>query len=187
MKCAMTDEPSSEFPATALIDTHLKLLDVAGVDDDLLEALEDLVCMGRGADEPAVVLDSGGTRHLVWRGYVTGGLITVWLRAGGALRDAEVSAFIGDPRLEVFVPAHGDVVVSARCGTRSCCRGRNGTRRSELRTPSRISSPASSMTPWPRRRRSCRVSALTTRTTMRMPSRTPSAYPSTRSTHRVPR
>jgi hypothetical protein len=107
----MTDKPPDEFPATALIDTHVKLLDVADVGDDLIEALDDLVGMAGGCDEPAFVGDAGRTRHLVWRGYLTGGLMTVWLRLGGALRDAEVSAFVGDPRLEVFVPAHGEVAV----------------------------------------------------------------------------
>ena len=40
-----------------------------------------------------------------------GGLITVWLRLVPALRSAGLSAFIGDPRLEAFVPAQGDVGV----------------------------------------------------------------------------
>jgi hypothetical protein len=79
--------------------------------DDLLEAVKDLVALGRAGDEPGVVLDSSSTRQLVWRGYLTGGLVTVWLRLGCALRDAEVSAFIGDRRLEVFVPGRGDVAV----------------------------------------------------------------------------
>jgi hypothetical protein len=107
----MTDEHRDEFPATALIEAHLKVLDVAGAGDELLEALTDLVSMGRIGDEPGAVIDSSGTRHLVWRGYLTGGLITVWLRLGQALRNAEVSAFLGDPRLEVFVPAHGEIAV----------------------------------------------------------------------------
>jgi hypothetical protein len=67
--------------------------------------------MGRIGDEPRVVADSSGERHLVWRGYLTGGLITAWLRLGHALGSAEVSAFTADPRLEVFVPAEGDVAV----------------------------------------------------------------------------
>jgi hypothetical protein len=107
----VTDEQRDEFPATALIDTHMKLLDVAGAGDELLEAVKDLVSMGRIGDEPSVVHDTNGARHLVWRGYLTGGLITVWLRLGRALRDAEVSAFIGDPRVELYVPGRGDVAV----------------------------------------------------------------------------
>jgi len=107
----VTDEERNEFPAMALIDSHVKILDVAGAGDDLLEAIKDLVGMGRAGDDPGVVVDSSGARHLVWRGYLTGGLITVWLRLGHALRNAEVSAFVGDPRLEVFVPAQGDVAV----------------------------------------------------------------------------
>jgi hypothetical protein len=107
----MADAQQNEFPATALIDTHLKLLDIAGAGEELLEALTDLIRMGRIGDEPDVVLDAAGTRHLVWRGYMTGGLITAWLRLGSALRDADVSAFIGDPRLEVFIPSDGEVAV----------------------------------------------------------------------------
>jgi hypothetical protein len=38
----MNEEPRSEFPATALIDTHVKVLDVAGAGDVLLEAVKDL-------------------------------------------------------------------------------------------------------------------------------------------------
>ena len=36
----MNEEPRSEFPATALIDTHVKVLDVAGAGDELLEAVK---------------------------------------------------------------------------------------------------------------------------------------------------
>lgn len=104
----MTHEQRNDFPATALIDTRVKILDVARAGDELLK---DLIDMGRIGDDPNVVADSSGVRHLVWRGYLTGGLITVWLRLGHALRSAEVSAFIADPRLEVFVPADGDIAV----------------------------------------------------------------------------
>ena len=48
--------------------------------------------MGRIGDEPEVVLDTSGVRHLVWRGYLMGGLITVWLRLGPALRSAGLPA-----------------------------------------------------------------------------------------------
>lgn len=105
------DAERDGFPATSLVDTHVKVLDVVGAGEELVEALTDLVRMGRIGDEPEVVDDAGGARHLVWRGYVTGGLITAWLRLGRALRNAGVSAFLGDPRVDVFVPAEGEVAV----------------------------------------------------------------------------
>jgi hypothetical protein len=107
----MTAPERDEFPATALIDTYLKVLDVRGAGEELVEAVADLVKMGRIGDAPDGVHDADGARHLVWRGYITGGLITAWLRLGGALRRASISAFLGDPRLDVFVPAEGEVVV----------------------------------------------------------------------------
>lgn len=99
------------FPATALIDTHVKLLDIADAGDELLDAFEDLISLGRKGDRPQVVLGPTGARHLAWRGCLPGGIVTAWLWIGHALRACEISAFIGDPRLQVYVPAHGDVAI----------------------------------------------------------------------------
>ena len=81
----MNEEPRSELPATALIDTHNERSRCRRRWDALPEAVKDLVSMGRIGDEPEVVLDTSGVRHPVWRGCLTGGLITVlalaWHRA----------------------------------------------------------------------------------------------------------
>lgn len=100
-----------DFPPTARIDTRLTVLDWPGdPDDDLVEAVAGVTMFEIANDGPAIVGD-GDRRHLVWRGYLTGGLLTIYERLGRALSDLGLGAFYADPRIEVFVPAEGDVVV----------------------------------------------------------------------------
>lgn len=100
-----------DFPPTARIDTRLTVIDwPRDPDDELVDAITGVTTFEIANDGPAVVVDSE-RRHLVWRGYLTGGLLTLYERLGRTLSDLGLGAFFGDPRIEVFVPAEGDVIV----------------------------------------------------------------------------
>jgi hypothetical protein len=100
-----------DFPPTARIDTRLTVLDwPLTVDQEVEAAVAGVTTFELANDAPAVVED-GLTRHLAWRGYLTGGLLTLYERLGALLSDHGLSAFYADPRLEVFVPGDGEVVV----------------------------------------------------------------------------
>jgi hypothetical protein len=100
-----------DFPPTARIDTRLTIVDwPLTVDEELEAAVAGVTTFELANDAPAVVVD-GLTRHLAWRGYLTGGLLTLYERLGALLSDHGLSAFYADPRLEAFVPAEGEVVV----------------------------------------------------------------------------
>jgi hypothetical protein len=100
-----------DFPPTARIDTRLTILDwPLSVDDELQATVSAVTTFELANDVPAVVED-GSTRHLAWRGYLTGGLLTLYEQVGALVSQRGLSAFYADPRLEVFVPAAGDVVV----------------------------------------------------------------------------
>jgi hypothetical protein len=100
-----------DFPPTARIDTRLTIVDwPLTVDEELEAAVAGVTTFELANDAPAVVED-GLTRHLAWRGYLTGGLLTLYERLGSLLSDRGLSAFYADPRLEVIVPAEGELVV----------------------------------------------------------------------------
>jgi hypothetical protein len=100
-----------EFPPTARIDTRLTVVDwPLTVDQEVEAAVVGVTTFELANDAPAVVED-GLTRHLAWRGYLTGGLLTLYERLGALLSDHGLSAFYADPRLELFVPADGEVIV----------------------------------------------------------------------------
>ena len=100
-----------DFPPTARIDTRLTVIDWPDAPDaDLVEAVTGVTTFELANDPPDLLVD-GDRRHLAWRGYLTGGLLTLFERVGAKVSALGMSAFYGDPRLEVFVPAHGNVVV----------------------------------------------------------------------------
>jgi hypothetical protein len=100
-----------DFPPTGRIDTRLTVIDwPADADDALVDAVTSVTTFEIANDGPTVLID-GDRRHLVWRGYLTGGLLTLYERLGQTLSQLGMSAFYADPRIEVFVPARGDVVV----------------------------------------------------------------------------
>jgi hypothetical protein len=100
-----------DFPPTARIDTRLTVIDwPADADDELIEAVTGVTTFEIANDGPSIVED-GDRRHLVWRGYLTGGILTLYERLGRTLSELGMGAFFGDPRIEVFVPARGDVIV----------------------------------------------------------------------------
>ena len=100
-----------QFPPTARIDTRLTVVDwPLTVDEELENAVAGVTTFELANDAPVVVED-GLTRHLAWRGYLTGGLLTLYEQVGALVSDRGLSAFYADPRLEVFIPASGDVVV----------------------------------------------------------------------------
>jgi hypothetical protein len=100
-----------EFAATARIDTRLTVVDWPSVpEQELTDAVTAVTTFELANDAPAV-LEDVATRHLAWRGYLTGGLLTLYERLGSLLSEHGLSAFYADPRLEVFVPAEGSVVV----------------------------------------------------------------------------
>jgi hypothetical protein len=100
-----------EFPPTARIDTRLTIVDwPRDADDELVTAVAGVATFEFANDAPALVEDAL-TRHLAWRGYLTGGLLTLYEHLGALLSDRGLSAFYADPRLEVFVPSDGEVVV----------------------------------------------------------------------------
>jgi hypothetical protein len=100
-----------EFPPTARIDTRLTVVNwPLTVDEDLEAAVIGVTTFETANDAPAVVED-GVARHLAWRGYLTGGLLTLHEHLGVLLSDHGLSAFYADPRLEAFVPAEGEVIV----------------------------------------------------------------------------
>jgi hypothetical protein len=99
------------FAATDRIATRLTIPDWPHDDvDELTSAIHALATFELANDLPAVVED-GSTAHLAWRGYLTGGLLTLFERLGDMISERGLGAFYADPRLEVFVPAAGDVVV----------------------------------------------------------------------------
>jgi hypothetical protein len=99
------------FPPTARIDTRLTIVDWPLVpNDELASEVEAVATFELANDKPAIV-DDGATRHLAWRGFLTGGLLTLYERLGTLVSAHSLSAFYADPRLEVFVPAEGNVVV----------------------------------------------------------------------------
>ncbi|HEX6025111.1 MAG TPA: hypothetical protein VFZ00_24175 [Solirubrobacter sp.] len=70
-----------DFPPTARIDTRLTILDwPLSVDDELQATVSAVTTFELANDVPAVVED-GLTRHLAWRGYLTGGLLTLTSRS----------------------------------------------------------------------------------------------------------
>jgi hypothetical protein len=100
-----------EFSPTALVNSRLTVVDwPADADDELVEAVERIAGFATANDAPAV-LDAGASAHLAWRGYITGGLVTLYEALGVLLSEHGLGAFYADPRLEVFVPPAGDVVV----------------------------------------------------------------------------
>jgi hypothetical protein len=100
-----------DFPPTARIDTRLTIVDwPLDADEELAAAVAGVATFEFANDAPALVHDAT-TRHLAWRGYLTGGLLTLYERLGALLSDRGLSAFYADPRLEVFVPSDGEVVV----------------------------------------------------------------------------
>ena len=100
-----------DFPPTARIDTRLTILDwPLDADEELAAAVAGVATFEFANDAPALVEDAT-TRHLAWRGYLTGGLLTLYEHLGAMLSDRGLSAFYADPRLEVFVPSDGEVVV----------------------------------------------------------------------------
>ena len=108
----MTDTLATmEFSATARVDTRLTIANwPAFPGPDLVEAVERIATFEVANEAPAVVED-GDTNHLAWRGYLTGGLATLYEVLGAVLAEHGLGAFYADPRLEVFVPSDGDVVV----------------------------------------------------------------------------
>ena len=100
-----------DFPPTARIDTRLTVMDwPAAPDDDLVEAVTGVTTFEIANDPPDLLVDDD-RRHLVWRGYLTGGLLTLYERLAAKVSGLGMSAFYADPRLEVFVPARGDVII----------------------------------------------------------------------------
>jgi hypothetical protein len=85
-------------------------VEALSVDDELQATVSAVTTFELANDVPAVVED-GSTRHLAWRGYLTGGLLTLSEQVGALVSDRGLSAFYADPRLAVFIPAAGDVVV----------------------------------------------------------------------------
>ena len=100
-----------DFPPTARIDTRLTIVDWPLTVDEELEAAVAGVTTFELANDARAVVEDGLTRHLAWRGYLTGGLLTLYERLGSLLSERGLSAFYADPRLEAFVPADGEVVV----------------------------------------------------------------------------
>jgi hypothetical protein len=79
-------------------------------DAEMESAVTSVTTFELANDAPAVGEDAT-TRRLAWRGFLTGGLLTLYERLGALLTDRGLGAFYADPRLEVFVPADGPVVV----------------------------------------------------------------------------
>jgi hypothetical protein len=100
-----------DFPPTARIDTRLTIVDWPLTVDEELEAAVAGITTFELANDARAVVEDGLTRHLAWRGYLTGGLLTLYERLGSLLSDRGLSAFYADPRLEAFVPADREVVV----------------------------------------------------------------------------
>jgi hypothetical protein len=117
-----------DFPPTARIDTRLTVLDwPLTVDQEVEAAVAGVTTFELANDAPAVVED-GLTRHLAWRGYLTGGLLTLYERLG-ALRhpiridradwDARVAtAYDGSELAEGFIRSAlegaGEIIEQAR-------------------------------------------------------------------------
>jgi hypothetical protein len=100
-----------EPPTTpARIDCRLTIVDwpLAG-QDELEQMIVSLTTFEIANDPPALVEDAT-SRHLVWRGYLTGGLCALFGHLGEAISGRGLSAFYANQRLEVFVPSEGDVV-----------------------------------------------------------------------------
>jgi hypothetical protein len=111
LQAAPTTFRRSGFPPTARIDTRLTVVDWPLVADDELDAAVLGVTAFELANAAPAVVEDGTNRHLAWRGYLTGGLLTLYERLGTLLSERGLGAFYADPRLEVFVPADGEVVV----------------------------------------------------------------------------
>jgi len=100
-----------EFPPPSRIDTRLTVIDWPLAEDEELAAAVTGVTTFELANAAPALVEDGTTRHLAWRGYLTGGLLTLYERLGPLLSERGLSAFYADPRLEVFVPCQGEVVV----------------------------------------------------------------------------
>src|SRR4051794_36760674 len=79
-------------------------------DEELESSVTAITTFELANDAPAIVEDRA-SRHLAWRGFLTGGLLTLYERLGALISERGIGAFYADPRLEVFVPADGQVVV----------------------------------------------------------------------------
>lgn len=112
----MTDI-SHDLPASVpRLQTRLTVL---GWPDEPSPALADGISYVTGFEEgnPApVVLGSGVSRHLSWRGDVTGGLATLYEQLASLLAAGGLDATFADPRMEVYVPVAGPVTVLPAAG-----------------------------------------------------------------------
>jgi hypothetical protein len=92
------------------LDTRLLILDLpAEVPEEVESAVIELTRLERWNDSPALLEDDSG-RHMCWRGYITGGVTTVWEMLGEVLLREGLSAMYTDPLVEAFVPARGESV-----------------------------------------------------------------------------
>lgn len=99
------------FSPTDRLDTRLTVVDwPTPVDEELEKAVLEITTFELANDAPAALSDPV-SRHLAWRGYLTGGVLTLYERLGGLFADRQLSAFFADPHLEVFVPYAGEVTV----------------------------------------------------------------------------
>lgn len=114
----MTDISTDLSAAVPRLPTRLTVL---GWPEDPTPALEEAVAYVTGFEggNPApLVLGAGGSRHLAWRGDVTGGVATLYEQLAPLLADSGLDATFSDPRMEVYVPADGPVTVLAAATAR---------------------------------------------------------------------
>jgi hypothetical protein len=106
----MRDRPGGYGQQVERLDTRLLILDLQHeVPEEVESALTELTQLERWNDSPAP-LEDDSSRHLCWRGYVTGGVTTVWEMLGELLLREGLSAMYTDPLVEAFVPARGESV-----------------------------------------------------------------------------
>jgi hypothetical protein len=82
----------------------------APVPKPLVRALVDLFTFEKANSHPAIVDNGSGGRAIVWRGYLTGGLRTLYDRVAPMLDEHDLVGLLADPRLEVHVAAGADTV-----------------------------------------------------------------------------
>lgn len=88
--------------------TILELPEESG--SELVDDLVTLLTFESGNSAPAII-DNGGGGSLVWRGYVTGGLGTLYEQVAPLADRHGLSALIADERLEVHVTAGSEKVL----------------------------------------------------------------------------